>query len=132
MKIKKNKNYKNISQHKDLVAKNILNKSGKKYYSQNDEDGILLEILNRIKWVLNNADWKLWLHNRKLIFEKKKELDKKINKITVKNGIYYDLLKELKQNKLNFFIRLLSEPLKNSLYFKPNPWAIFFFIFLRI
>jgi DNA-binding transcriptional MerR regulator len=30
-------------------AKNILNKSGKKYYSQNDEDGILLEILNRIK-----------------------------------------------------------------------------------
>ena len=29
-------------------AKNILNKSGKKYYSQNDEDGILLEILNRI------------------------------------------------------------------------------------
>ena len=29
-------------------AKNILNKSGEKYYSQNDEDGILLEILNRI------------------------------------------------------------------------------------
>ena len=29
-------------------AKNILNKSGQKYYSQNDEDGILLEILNRI------------------------------------------------------------------------------------
>ena len=29
-------------------AKNILNKSGKKYYSQNDEDGILLEILNRM------------------------------------------------------------------------------------
>ena len=29
-------------------SKNILNKSGKKYYSQNDEDGILLEILNRI------------------------------------------------------------------------------------
>ena len=30
-------------------AKNILNKSGKKFYSQNDEDGILLEILKRIK-----------------------------------------------------------------------------------
>jgi len=29
-------------------AKNVLNKSGEKYYSQNDEDGILLEILNRI------------------------------------------------------------------------------------
>ena len=29
-------------------TKNILNKSGQKYYSQNDEDGILLEILNRI------------------------------------------------------------------------------------
>ena len=33
---------------KIAIAKNILNKSGKKYYSQNDEDGILLEILNRI------------------------------------------------------------------------------------
>jgi hypothetical protein len=30
-------------------AENILNKSGKKFYSQNDEDGILLEILKRIK-----------------------------------------------------------------------------------
>ena len=30
-------------------AKNILNKSGKKFYSQNEEDGILLEILKRIK-----------------------------------------------------------------------------------
>ena len=30
-------------------AKNILNKSGKKFYSQSDEDGILLEILKRIK-----------------------------------------------------------------------------------
>ena len=29
-------------------TKNILNKSGQKYYSQNDEDGILLEILNRM------------------------------------------------------------------------------------
>lgn len=29
-------------------AKNILNKSGKKYFSQNDEDGILMEILSRI------------------------------------------------------------------------------------
>ena len=33
---------------KIAIAKNILNKSGKKYYSQNDEDGILLEILNRM------------------------------------------------------------------------------------
>jgi len=30
-------------------SKNILNKSGEKFYSQNDEDGILLEILKRIK-----------------------------------------------------------------------------------
>lgn len=29
-------------------SKNILNKSGKKFFSQNDEDGILMEILNRI------------------------------------------------------------------------------------
>jgi hypothetical protein len=29
-------------------AKNILNKSGMKFYSQNDEDGILMEILRRI------------------------------------------------------------------------------------
>ena len=31
------------------VSKNILNKSGRKFYSQSDEDGILMEILNRIK-----------------------------------------------------------------------------------
>ena len=30
------------------VSKNILNKSGKKFYSQSDEDGILMEILNRL------------------------------------------------------------------------------------
>ena len=30
------------------LSKNILNKSGMKFYSQNDEDGILMEILNRI------------------------------------------------------------------------------------
>ena len=30
------------------VSKNILNKSGRKFYSQSDEDGILMEILNRI------------------------------------------------------------------------------------
>ena len=29
-------------------SKNILNKSGMKFYSQNDEDGILMEILRRI------------------------------------------------------------------------------------
>ena len=30
-------------------SKNILNKSGRKFYSQSDEDGILIEILNRIQ-----------------------------------------------------------------------------------
>ena len=30
-------------------SKNIINKSGIKFYSQNDEDGILMEILNRLK-----------------------------------------------------------------------------------
>jgi hypothetical protein len=30
------------------MQKIFYNKSGEKYYSQNDEDGILLEILNRI------------------------------------------------------------------------------------
>ena len=34
---------------KYLESKNIINKSGMKFYSQNDEDGILLEILNRMK-----------------------------------------------------------------------------------
>ena len=34
---------------KILSSKNILNKSGKKFFSQSDEDGILLEILRRIK-----------------------------------------------------------------------------------
>lgn len=34
---------------KILNAKNILNKKGKKFFSQNDEDGILLEILKRIE-----------------------------------------------------------------------------------
>ena len=31
------------------VSKNIINKSGRKFYSQSDEDGLLMEILNRLK-----------------------------------------------------------------------------------
>ena len=41
-----------IQRHWDkkiLKSKNILNKSGMKFYSQNDEDGILMEILNRLE-----------------------------------------------------------------------------------
>ena len=43
-------------------AKNVLNKSGEKYYSQNDEDGILLEVLNRInkKKGIFFRNWSSW------------------------------------------------------------------------
>ena len=60
LKLLKKKMYPEVLRHLDMSllrhwskkisnAKNILNKSSKKFYSQNDEDGILLEILKRIK-----------------------------------------------------------------------------------
>ncbi len=35
------------------TSKNILNKSGMKFYSQNDEDGILMEIFLKLEFVVD-------------------------------------------------------------------------------